>query len=80
MNVFLGIISILLIIILSPVILLAGFFILFGIVFYWMICMGVDSFSIKNAFETAGIISIIPLLFIFFGLINTLYYLFDKKQ
>lgn len=54
-------------------------FIIFGLVFYWILCMGSDSLSIINAFQNFGFITIIPILFIIFGVINTLYFIFNRK-
>ena len=54
-------------------------FIIFGLTFYWILCMGSDSLSIINAFQTFGFITIIPILFMIFGIINTLYLIFNKK-
>ena len=51
MNVFLEIISILLIIILSPVILLAGIFILFGIIALICMIIGLIIVAIDNIME-----------------------------
>ena len=54
-------------------------FIIFGLAFYWILCMGSNSLSIISAFQTSGFITIIPILFIILGLINTLHFIFNKK-
>ncbi len=54
-------------------------FIIAGVAFYRILCMELNSYSIINAFQNFGFVSIIPILFIIVGVINTLYFIFNKK-
>lgn len=51
-----------------------------GFGFYYLMCNGSDSLSLASAFQTAGLLTILPLLFMGVGIYIIIYSLFSSRE